>query len=370
MKKKSIISMLLAVIMMCTLFTGCGSDPVLKVGDREFDEDTYCAAVAYADLVAQQNEGISYAQSLEQEFEGKKGIDILKEQAEDLLKQMEASRKLANDKGIKLTDEDKKALEDQKTQEVESMGGRKVFIEDLEAQGFNEEFYDYVQESIYLYSKYQNEVAASFDISTEDVLRYVENGEFIRVKHVLVMPAEDGSDVEEKKALAEEIAARAAKGEDFDALIKDYGADPGMESAPHGYIIDQSGNTPSGSGMVAEFTQASVALEVGGVSAPVQTDYGFHIIKRYSLDAADIEDTSVGIPKSETNPEDVTIGELIKSEFMEGAFQVSLMEAIEEAKESIAVEKLDGFDDVDFHEFFADVKEKQESLSHEGHNHQ
>ena len=122
--------------------------------------------------------------------------------------------------------------------------------------------------------------------------------------------------------------------------------------------------------MVAEFTQASVALEVGGVSAPVQTDYGFHIIKRYSLDAADIEDTSVGIPKSETNPEDVTIGELIKSEFMEGAFQVSLMEAIEEAKESIAVEKLDGFDDVDFHEFFADVKEKQESLSHEGHNHQ
>jgi parvulin-like peptidyl-prolyl isomerase len=46
--------------------------------------------------------------------------------------------------------------------------------------------------------------------------------------------------------------------------------------------------TTTGSGMVQEFTDASIALAVGGVSAPVQTDYGFHIIKRYPIDIESI----------------------------------------------------------------------------------
>ena len=38
--------------------------------------------------------------------------------------------------------------------------------------------------------------------------------------------------------------------------------------------------------MIQEFTDASVALKVGGVSAVVPTAYGFHIIKRYPIDKA------------------------------------------------------------------------------------
>ncbi|MBE6913093.1 MAG: hypothetical protein E7473_11280 [Ruminococcaceae bacterium] len=367
--KKSVISMILALVMMCTLFTGCSDDPVIKVGDREFSEEEYLAAVAYSDLYFSQ-QGISYADKLDQDFDGKKGIDILKEQAENLLKQMEAGKKLAKEKGIELSEEDKKSLEEQKNADVDSMGGRKAFIEDLEAQGLNEEFYDYMMEASLYFSKYQQKFAETFDLSADEIMQFVEDGKFIRVKHILIMPAEDKSDIEEKKVLAEEIAARAVAGEDFDALIKEFGQDPGMESAPHGYIIDETGSTPSGSGMVPEFTEASVALEVGGVSAPVQTDYGFHIIKRYPLDKAAVEDTSVGIPVSETNPEAVTMGDLIKYEFMDGAYQDAFGSILEEAEKNIKIEKLEGFDDVDFHEFFADVKEKQESLSHEGHNHQ
>ncbi len=361
-KMKKIFSMLLAIVMMCTLFAGCGDDAVIKVGGREFTEDTYLASVAYANMYLSNQTGTSYADALDEEFDGKKGIDILKEQAEDLLKQMEASRKVAKSAGISLDDADKKMLDDQKKADVESMGGRKIFIEDLEAQGLNEEFYDYMMESSLLYSKFSQ----SFDVSPAEVVSIAEQGGYVRVKHVLVMTAEGGSDVEAKKALATEIAAKASAGEDFDALIKQYGEDPGMESMPHGYIIDQNGYTMDGqSQMMKEFTDGSISLEIGGVSAPVQTSYGFHIIKRYPIDEASLNDATVAIPASETNPEDITVGQLIKYEFMDTALAIRLMDV----EQSIKIEKLDGFGDVDVRGFFRDIKKKQANVSHEGHNH-
>ena len=359
---KKVFSILLAVVMMCTLFAGCGDDAVIKVGSREFTEDTYLAAIAYADMYFSQQNGMSYADALDEEIDGKKGIDILKEQTEDLLKQMEASRKVSKNAGIKLSDEDKKMLEEQKKADVDSMGGRKIFIEDLEAQGLNEEFYDYMMESSLLYSKF----AQNFDMSPEEIAALAEQMEYVRVKHVLVQATEGAADFEEKKALANEIAAKANAGEDFDALIKQYGEDPGMESMPHGYIIDKNGYTVDGqSQMMQEFTDGSIALSVGGVSAPVQTSYGFHIIKRYPIDAASMEDETVAIPASETNPEDVTVGQLIKYEFMDMALGITLVEA----EESIKVEKLDGYGDVDIRGFFRNLKNKQANISHEGHNH-
>ncbi len=360
---KKIFSMLLALVMMCSLFAGCGDSAVIKVGGREFDEDTYLAAVAYADMSLSSQAGTSYAEALDEDFDGKKGIDILREQAEDLLKQMEASRKVAKDSGIKLSDEDKERLEDQKKADAENMGGRKVFVEDLDAQGLNENFYDYMMESSLLYSKFSQ----SFDISAEDVIAFAEQGGYVRVKHVLIQATEGSADFAAKQTLANEVAAKAKAGEDFDSLIATYGEDPGMESYKHGYIIDQNGYTVDGqSPMMQEFTQASIALEVGGVSDPVQTSYGFHIIKRYPIDAESLNDETVAIPASDTNPEAITVGQLIKYDFMDVALALRLMEA----EESIKVEKLDGFDDVDIRGFFRKLKEKQANISHEGHNHQ
>ncbi len=82
----------------------------------------------------------------------------------------------------------------------------------------------------------------------------------------------------ELKSLADEITQRARDGEDFDALIAEYGEDPGMESEPaktYGYLVYE-GNEE----YIAEFTEASVALQnVGDISDPVATDFGYHIIK-------------------------------------------------------------------------------------------
>lgn len=365
MKKKSIISLILVTMLVCTFFSGCTDKNgaiVLKVGDKEFNEGMYLSAIAYADMYLAQQSGASYAESLDEEFDGKKGADILKEQAEGLIRQMEASRKVALDNGVTLTDEDKEVIDEQKQASVDQLGGRKAFIEDLEARGMTEEFFDYIMEASYLYSKYTQ----SFDVTSEEILSLVEAGGYVRVKHVLIQADSSAADFAGKKALAEDIAKRAAAGEDFDALVAEYGEDPGMQSYPYGYIINQSGYTTDGqTQMMQEFTDGSVALAVGEVSAPVQTAYGFHIIKRYPIDAASLADTTPVDFGGEAGGETIAMGTLIKYEFMDMALGIKLMSV----EEGLEVEKMEALDNVDIHGFFDDLKEKQENISHEGHDH-
>ena len=80
------------------------------------------------------------------------------------------------------------------------------------------------------------------------------------------------------QAKADEVYALVtAEGADFDALMAQYGEDPGMQRAPamtNGYALCAT------SSFVPEFLEASLALEnVGDVSGEVVTDYGIHIIK-------------------------------------------------------------------------------------------
>ena len=85
----------------------------------------------------------------------------------------------------------------------------------------------------------------------------------------------------------DEVLEKIAAGEDFDALIEQYGQDPGMESSPakeDGYPVSADSTN-----WVAEFRDAAMALEnVGDVSEPVRSEYGIHIIK-YVSEAAEGE---------------------------------------------------------------------------------
>ena len=76
------------------------------------------------------------------------------------------------------------------------------------------------------------------------------------------------------KTLADEVAAKAKAGTDFTALVKEYSEDPGTK--------DRLGSvgkfTPDK--MVKPFSDAAFQLGVDEVSAPVESEFGFHIIKR------------------------------------------------------------------------------------------
>ena len=75
----------------------------------------------------------------------------------------------------------------------------------------------------------------------------------------------------------DEIQARLAAGEDFEALIAEYGQDPGMEDSDGYYVAEGAIN------WVPEFTDASMALaNVGDVSEPVVSSSGVHLIRYMS----------------------------------------------------------------------------------------
>lgn len=79
---------------------------------------------------------------------------------------------------------------------------------------------------------------------------------------------------EEAVALAEELRGRALKGEDFAALAQEYSDDRG--SAAQGGSLGKFRREQ----MVPEFSSAAFALEVGDVSAVVESGFGFHVIQR------------------------------------------------------------------------------------------
>lgn len=83
----------------------------------------------------------------------------------------------------------------------------------------------------------------------------------------------------------DEIQAKLAAGGDFDALMAEYGQDPGMQTEPgktDGYLV-----CAVSSQWVSEFTTNAMALvKVGDISAPFRSSYGIHILK-YNSDVAE-----------------------------------------------------------------------------------
>ena len=101
---------------------------------------------------------------------------------------------------------------------------------------------------------------------------FVPDG-FFRVRQILVAD----------EATAALVKQKIDAGEDFEALLKEYNTDPGMQDEANaaGYLVG------TGASYVESFLNAALALaKDGDVSAPVQSDYGWHIIKRVSTEAS------------------------------------------------------------------------------------
>jgi len=94
----------------------------------------------------------------------------------------------------------------------------------------------------------------------------------IDVSHILIS-TKDRSD-DEALALAETVSEQLEKDPSkFDELVKIYSEDPSAKSNNGKFTNVKKGD------MVAPFEQVAFALDVGQISGPVKTQYGYHLIR-------------------------------------------------------------------------------------------
>ena len=144
-----------------------------------------------------------------------------------------------------------------------------------------DDFRGTVAESVLVQALVEQDIRPGVKVSDQEVAEfYNENPQMfqrpeqVRARHIL-MSVEQGTDDETKaaaKARAEEARQRALSGEDFAALAIELSEGP---SAPNGGDLGFF----SADRMVAPFSEAAFALDPGGISAVVETQFGYHVIK-------------------------------------------------------------------------------------------
>ena len=136
----------------------------------------------------------------------------------------------------------------------------------LEGYGMTE---DYLKESLrkeYLINHYLQikiEELKPTDEELQTLFNDLKMNQKVRASHILVETEEE----------AKAVKDRINKGESFEDLAKELSKDPG--SGANGGDLDYFNYVD----MVQPFSEAAFAMEIGEVSEPVKSDFGYHVIK-------------------------------------------------------------------------------------------
>ena len=128
-------------------------------------------------------------------------------------------------------------------------------------------------------------------VETEDIIDFLNENKFMYASHILLMTTgDDGAALDddakaERREQLETLRAELSAIEDSQTLVarfkelkEEYDEDTGKTAYPDGYVF-----LPGE--MVAEFEEGVKALADYGVSQPVKSGYGYHVILRLPLTA-------------------------------------------------------------------------------------
>lgn len=192
----------------------------------------------------------------------------LRDQAMRFLIQRTQFEVKADDLGIEVDDKAVQKRIDQYIKE-RHQGDKKKFLAELKTQGLSEEQAadiiraNLVQEAIF------NKVTTGLKISDAEVKTYYDKNkaqygtpETRVVRHILV----------KKKALADQLYNELKAGGDWKKIAKQHSQDPASKN--------QGGRMTATKGqLVPEFEQTAFTIGDNGISKPVKTQYGWHVIQ-------------------------------------------------------------------------------------------
>ncbi len=261
------------------------SEVIAVINGEEVSESLYRA---YLWSAQQYFEQISGPSIWDLDLEGVKTQDIAKERALESATLSVVTKQKAEEMKMELTKEEIDIAKE----------GAKNFAEAnpdiLKNHQFSQKDIEILLLETGLSNKLQTQLMENYMPAEDEIQKFVDEKkelfESVTAKHVLIKTTDDRNqplpeaEIATKKALAEDILARAQAGEDMAELAKEYSEDPGS--------ISTGGEYTFGKGeMVAEFEEAAFAGKDGEVYPElVETVFGYHIVKTESHNPADEEE--------------------------------------------------------------------------------
>jgi len=225
---------------------------------------------------------LNYAASYgEEDFEGENAAKTeaeLRESCFAALRNVYAVVVLSSEYGINLTDtlvEDTARISVEET--IKEFGGKAAYAKALAENYMTDSVFRFMMKvdacEDQLYSTITDGLG-EIDNSDETVMAAIKGDEFIRIVHVLISNSNGFSD-EKNKETAEKVLKLARSGEDFDSLIANYSND---------YSMTRDGYYFTYGYMLPEIEEASFKLKEGEISGIIESENGYHIIKRLPKD--------------------------------------------------------------------------------------
>ena len=331
---KRIISVVTIGVMTAATLAGCGNKGTAGAsaasGDAAVTMDQGSISMGEARLYAyvMRNQYEAYYGSSICDMEVEEGVtlgDSMKGVITDQLVQMIILNSQAEDYGVSLNDEDNQAVEEY-VENFKTNIGEDV----MEKEGFTEDNIRSVVQKSTLAGKVSQAMFDAEEVELTDEEK--EDATCIKVQHILISTTDttkkddEGNNVDmtdeekevylaEQKEKAEEALARAKNGEDFQALADEYSS----ENAGFEFSFDKNGYDPVNmSSMVEPFYTAAWQLGEGEISALVESQYGYHIIKCVSLN--DEEATQASITTAENNKKSTNLNEKVQQQVDEANY--------------------------------------------------
>ena len=289
--------------------TGLARDTVLfTVDGRDVTADQYLYWLLTSISEAKSAGYLADDEAWEETIEDQPTNDYLKNKALEISKLYAVVANHAEEQGANVTEEQRAEAEEQ-LEQVGAMYEQYYGLttqEWLDQQCISREGYLSLNDAYYQVQNIQTsmEEAGELTPTDEDIQNMIDAEGIYNCKHILIaFPThDDGSDVtdEEKAAtkaeadaLYQEITAAADPIAAFDSAMNEKSDDGRDQTSgellkPEGYTFLASGALLDGSSsLVSEFVTAGTALAVDEISAPVATDYGYHILLRQNADNED-----------------------------------------------------------------------------------
>jgi len=272
MKKLIVGVVLLTLVVPALLLSACGEEKlpagaIATVGDGVVTQEQFDQIWEQAEAQYKSQEGAPPFPSPDSTQ-----YNQLKASIVNYLVQNEIIKEKAAEMGVTVTD---KQLDERMKQIVEQVGGQKKLDKLLKEQAVTQAQLELQLKAQMLQDAVQQKVNDGIKVTQEQIQKYFDDPanknqfsvpESVDARHVLVKTK---AEAEKVRALLEADNSDA----NWKKVAAEYSTDPGSKDSG-----GDLGNFPKGR-MVKQFEDVAFDIEVGEVSQPVKTQFGYHVIE-------------------------------------------------------------------------------------------